>query len=479
MTTCRQAGRPPTPCSLLPNNMRRLLPLLLILPLLGLSCTKGVSQAVREASRPVTLKYWRVIDDAAAFDEIIRAYRAIHPHVTIEYRKFRLEEYEDELLNALAEDRGPDIFTIHNTWMRGYQPKLLPLPSSLTLPFQEVRGTIKKETVTTIKQVPTLSIRKVQTDFVEQVGKDVILETTNEKRETVSQIWGLPLFMDSLALFYNRDLSSAAGIAEPPGTWSDFQAATKKLSRVDAQNKVLQAGAALGTARNVEQAFDILSLIMMQNRTQMADESGNATFHLIPRELAGRQTPPGEEALVFYTDFASPSKDVYTWNTSQPNSLEAFATGKAAMMLGYSYNIPQIRARAPKLNFAVAPAPQIAPGDQINYANYWLEVVSKKTERPNEAWDFIQFASSAEQVKKYLDVTKKPTALRALRAGQLEDLDIGVFANQILTAKSWYKGVDIAAAEEAFEEMIESVVVGAIPKQAISIAVGKVNQTIE
>jgi len=148
-------------------------------------------------------------------------------------------------------------------------------------------------------------------------------------------------------------------------------------------------------------------------------------------------------------------------------------------MLGYSYNIPQIRARAPKLNFAVAPAPQIAPGDQINYANYWLEVVSKKTERPNEAWDFIQFASSAEQVKKYLDVTKKPTALRALRAGQLEDLDIGVFANQILTAKSWYKGVDIAAAEEAFEEMIESVVVGAIPKQAISIAVGKVNQTIE
>lgn len=460
--------------------MKRFLSLLLILPLAGISCVRGVSKEVREASKPFTLTYWRVIDDQDAFDEIIRSYQAIHPNITIDYRKLRLEEYEDELLNALAEDKGPDIFSIHNTWVRGYETKLLPLPPTLTLPFREIRGTIKKEAVTVLKQVPSITIRKLQTDFVDQVAEDVIIQTTvGERREEITQIYALPLFMDTLALFYNRDLMNAAGIAEPPTTWTEFPAAVKKLVKTDAQSRILTAGAAIGTARNVERSFDLLSLIMMQNGTQMTDASGFATFHLIPRDLADRQIAPGEEALKFYTDFASPSTDFYTWNTSQPNSLEAFATGKAAMMFGYSYHIPQIRARAPKLNFAVAPIPQITPGAQIHYANYWVEAVSKKTEHPNEAWDFIQFAASKDQVTKYLGVTKKPTALRGLQASQLEDVDLGTFASQILTAKSWYRGKDFAAAEEAFEEMIEAVVVGAIPKQALPIAVGKVNQTIE
>ena len=112
--------------------------LIATLVLSGQGCGGGGATTV--AAKPVTLTYWRVLDNSDAFDQIIQAYRALHPNVTVNYRKLRLEEYERELVNALAEDRGPDIVSLHNTWIRSYQSKLLPAPASVKLPFREVQG---------------------------------------------------------------------------------------------------------------------------------------------------------------------------------------------------------------------------------------------------------------------------------------------------------------------------------------------------
>lgn len=440
---------------------------------------KMTPKKVQEAMKPVNLVYWRVFDDEDAFAEAITAYKAIHPNVSITYRKLRYEEYQTELLEAMAENRGPDIFSIHNTWIRKYQTKIVPLPKTITLPYQYVKGTIKKELITEMRTSPSLSLRALKTDFVDQVSADVILPyQENPTKPFEDRIFGLPLAFDTLALFYNRDLLNAAGIPEPPVTWTEFQEQVKRLTKIDKTGKILQAGAAIGTGKNIERASDILSLLMMQNGTQMTDEAGNATFNQIPPG-ATLPVPPGQEALAFYTDFASPYKEVYTWNKEMPNSLEAFITGKTAFFFGYAYHIPQIKARAPKLNFAVAKMPQIAGANEVNFANYWVEVVSNKTEHLNEAWDFVQFLAKAENVKNYLEKTKKPTALRSLIATQIEDEDLAPFVAQVLTAKSWYHGKDALATEHAFEEMIEQVVDGlATPEEAIGLAAAKVNQTI-
>jgi multiple sugar transport system substrate-binding protein len=440
---------------------------------------KGTSQAVQEAMRPVNLTYWRVFDDQDAFDEIITAYRVIHPNVSITYRKLRVEEYEQELLNALAEDRGPDLFSIPNTWVKEYEAKILPMPKSTTLPYQVTTGTIKKETIVELRTTPTLSLRALKTDFMDQVAKDVVLSYEAQAEQPAEdRIYGLPLYLDTLALFYNRDILNASGIPEPPQNWTEFQQDVKKIAKIDKQGNILQAGAALGTATNVERASDILSLLMMQNGTAMTDDAGNATFASMPPG-ASLPNPPGEDALGFYTDFASPYKEVYTWNDRMPGSLEAFSTGRAAFFLGYSYHIPQIRNLAPKLNFSIAKIPQIEGNQETNFANYWVETVSQKTKYPNEAWDFIQFAAKAENAGKYLAKTKKPTALRSLVASQVEDIDLSVFASQILTAKSWYHGLDETAMEKIFSDMIDQSVAGTQTlKEAINLAQGRVNQTI-
>ncbi len=440
---------------------------------------KGTPQEALEAMKPVNLVYWRVFDDQDAFDEIITAYKAVHPNVSITYRKLRMEEYEQTLLNALAEDRGPDLFSIPNTWVREYQTKILPMPKTITLPYQVTTGTIKKETTIQLQTASTLSLRALRTDFMDQVAKDVVLKyRAAEDQPAEDRIYGLPLYLDTLALFYNRDILNASAIPEPPRSWTEFQEDVKKIAKIDKQGNVLQAGAAIGTANNVERASDILSLLMMQNGTIMADENGNATFAAMPAG-ASLTNPPGEDALGFYTDFASPYKEVYTWNDNMPNSLEAFSTGRAAFFFGYSYHIPQIRNLSPKLNFAISKMPQIEGNQEINFTNYWVETVSTKTKNPNEAWDFLQFAAKAENAQKYLTKTKKPTALRSLVASQIEDLDLAVFASEVLTAKSWYQGMDAPAMEKIMNEMIENVVAGTQTlKEAIGLAQGRVNQTI-
>lgn len=449
--------------------------------LTGLGC-KGVSKEVALRTKPITLKYWRVFDDEDAFSDQLDGYRKAHPNINIEYRKLNYDEYEKELLSALAEDKGPDIFSLHNDWMRAWQPRLLALPPVLSVPYREIQGTIKKEYVTVIKQEPSITIKQLGNDYVDAVSDDVILPTeqADARAPLIPKIYGLPLAMDTLVLYFNRDILNNAGIAQPASDWRTFQEQVKKITKLDQTGAIIQSAAALGTADNVARPSDILALLMMQNGTRMTDQNGTAAFDKYPAELAGRPFPPGAEALIFYTDFANPVKEVYTWNAKMPPALEAFINGQTAYYFGYSFDLPVIRRSNAKLNFGITGFPQIEGNKPANYANYWVEAVSNKTAHPDEAWNLVQYLAKAENAQKYLTATKKPTALRSLINGQLEDLDLSVFAAQVPTAKSWYHGTDANAAEGALSDMIRQMLAGeADPKKILELGAAKVNQTIK
>jgi ABC-type glycerol-3-phosphate transport system substrate-binding protein len=453
-----------------------------ILLFTGVSCGGG-DEDLAELTKPFTLEYWRVFDDKDAFKEIVAAFQAQHPHIRVNYRQFRYDEYERELLNAISEDRGPDIFSIHNTWMNEWQPRLLPVPASLSIPYTELKGSLKKEKVTTIRSVPGITIRQLANDFIDTVSYDVIIPTeqTDPRAPLIPRIYGLPLSVDTMVLYYNRDILNSSGLAKPASHWQEFQEHVKKITRLDEAGNIIQPATSLGTQGNVDRAADILAVLMMQNGSQMTDENGIATFDRIPEALSGRTTPPAAEALVFYTDFANPAKEVYTWNEKMPDGLKAFIAGKTAYFFGYSYHLPQIRLQNSELNFGIAPLPQIEGNQPINFANYWVEVVSNKTDHPDEVWDFLQFMTSADQATKYLNRTGKPTALRSLISSQLEDIDLSVFASQLPTSTTWYRGSDAEATEGIMNDMITQMLTEEEPDPVKIIELGatKVNQTIE
>ena len=482
--------------------VRRITAIALLLPLLftGALCKQAIPADVSARLKPVALEWWGVNGTEEEAAPLITEYRKLHPNVNITYRRFRFAEYESKLLDAFsaADFQGPDIFAIPSSWTRKYKPKLLPAPATIVMPFKEMRGTIQKELFAELRTTQSPAPSELANLFVDAVAPDAVLNTIpTETRPSAPAVFGLPLSVDTMVTYANRDLLNSAGIPEPRRTWSEFQSHLPRLTRLDNQGKIVQSGASIGTAHNIQRSFDLLSLLMMQNGAVMSSEDGQPRFHQIPSGVE-RQAPPAEDALLFYTDFANPKKPVYTWNDDRPDSLEAFLQGRTAYFFGYNYHLPIIKARAPRINVSVTAIPHTAAAvdptsgtvigsdtvingqpTAITYANFWLESASARTKYPNEAWDFIITATTKPPiVSQFLAVTGRPTALRSLIAAQLQDPALKVFAAQLLTARTWYHGRGPQEAEAVFAALVDTVLQGNESRRALQVAAEQISQTL-
>ena len=389
-----------------------------------------------------SLTMWGVFDDAGVFDQAFTATGA-RTGISINYVKMDPAVYESSLINGLAAGRGPDIFMFHSAWLPKHYDKVVPMPPSF------------------------FDIQTLQQLFPVVVQQDFAPDGT---------VFALPLSIDTLALFYNKDIFEQTVTAKPPATWSEFLEDVKKMRKINADGKIERAGAALGgSTKSVNRASDILSLLMMQAGTKMADQNG-AAFS----QQGSKGGAPGFQSLEFYTQFANPSSQYYTWNDDFSDSINAFSQGKAAMMINYAFQIPFVQEKNPFLNFAVAQTPQPTnPEKDVNYANYWGLAVSKDSRNPIGAWNFIvNLTTNKEIAKLYIEEAGKPPALIDLIPEYKNHPKLGVFTRQILTARSWPQP-DSEKVETIFSEMIESVLNGSLSSQtAISQAEGQVTALI-
>ncbi|MCR4280496.1 MAG: extracellular solute-binding protein [Candidatus Komeilibacteria bacterium] len=421
--------------------------LLLSLPLFGFGCKSSQTGDVKELTKPIDIQWWGVWEDSDQVQSLIDAYKQVHPNVTISYRKFRYEEYETELTKAWLEKRGPEIFSVPANFIRKYENLIIPMPEKMKLPYIELRGTFKKEPVTVVKDVSGLTGNKVRELFIDAVSEQVII---NDK------VYGLPLYADNLVLFYNRDLLNSAKIPLPASTWEELVEQVPQLTTFDNEQKIKQAAIALGTDSNVPRASDILALLMMQNGAPMINGSGYATFNSKPEDSSFH---PAENAVSFYTSFVNSGKATYTWEDQLPDALDMFTSGRLAYFIGYSYQIPIIQARAPKLNFNIAPMIQTAIDERqhVNYADFWAlsTYFGAAEDKIAPAWSFIKYISTTpEVVKPFLEEIDRPTALRSLINDQVEDEKVGIFAKQLLNSRNWYRGYKPEETETIMRDLI-------------------------
>ncbi len=414
----------------------------ILIPILIFGLAATFPGCKEKGPKKAELEFWGVFDDSDVFRPLISDFSRGFAQIKIKYYKKNYQTYEQDLLEAMASGRGPDIFMMHHTWLPRYEDKIIAAPSKL-LPLKEFKDSFADVVIN---------------DFVKG-----------------SYITAIPLSIDTLALYYNKDIFNNSGIPQPPATWEELLTDVEKTTVKDDRGNIIRGGAALGTARNVNRSTDILSLLMLQSGAQMVNPERTKAIFNQSVDFEGERYYPGERALEFYTDFANPLKSVYAWNTRMHYSIDAFYEGKVAMMLNYSYHLPTIQARSPYLNFAVAPMPQIKTATQdVNYANYWGLAVSRNSLSSETAWQFIIWLTQKENAQKYLYATRKPPARRDLILWQKDDPDLGIFAEQVLTAHSWYQ-VDNSAIETILADVIESVVLGeATVEDAINKAVSQV-----
>jgi ABC-type glycerol-3-phosphate transport system substrate-binding protein len=339
-------------------------------------------------------------------------------------------DYEDIVREKQFEDEGPNIFMAFNTRILEYKDKgkILSAPKGM------------------------MNLAEFENTFARVTKNDLTDEDGN--------IYALPFYVDTLALYYDEDAFLNKSLISPPKDWEEFAEYTKKLTILDKKGNLVRSGAAFGGGSNVNRSQDILMLLVMQNNI------GDNTI----KNITSFENEGSSAAVNFYTDFANPGRKFYTWNEDQIYSIDAFTQKKAVMMINYSHHIENVIDKTSNnLNFKIAPIPQLDENNKVNHANYWAPVVPKKAPCGKEAktdancyslaWEFLNFAAKKENAKLYLDSTGKPAANLELAKEQFIDFNDmrSVFAGQVFTAKSWDHPNDLVS-DKVLVRMIDSII---------------------
>jgi ABC-type glycerol-3-phosphate transport system substrate-binding protein len=462
------------------------------IPFLALGVVMLLSGCLKSSQQnyKINLEVWGSTDNSLAFEKLVEEYRKVNPYVgEIKYRKMSYDTYKKDLVDALASGNGPDIFLINNNWLPYFQNKIEPAPDYF------------------LKEVD------VRDSFVDVVGKELIVD---------GKIYSLPMSVDSLALFVNKDMFNAAGITAFPSTWEELAEDSKKLTQIDETGNIRQSGIAMGTASNINRATDILALLMMQNGTEMNNPTKTeATFNKAVFQ-DGVAVKTGENALKFYTQFADLSSPYYTWNIAKHQSIDSFSEESVAMMINYSWQSGSLLLKNSKLNFTVVPVPQLAGKSPVNLAYYMTFVVNKnkmlpKTSASNQAslvaaaqysklrihesWQLIKYLTmknggqlslvngltgasavfpvTVDPADEYTKNTARPAARRDLIEKQKSLPLLGAFATGNLIAESWYQS-DPESVSAILAEMIDAINRGSLSTyNALQTAAQRVTQIME
>lgn len=155
------------------------------------------------------------------------------------------------------------------------------------------------------------------------------------------KLYGLAPTVNTLGIFYNKDMFAEAGISSPPTTWDELRADAKKLTTAD------HAGFALGAYPDEGDAWSFLPF-MWSNGGDETDLTGAATV----------------QALQFLVDLlGDKSMPVSVVNWQQGDVATQFANGKVAMMINGPWNIAGFEAS--KLNWGTASVPTRVAGQTV------------------------------------------------------------------------------------------------------------------
>lgn len=306
-------------------------------------------------NKKVDLTYWILFEDPKAVELIISDFQRENPNIKISYIKQDPKQYRERLLTRVKNGTGPDIFRFHNTWLPQIKDSLSPISDD------------------------AISKKDFQQFFYPVAQSDLILN---------GAIYGIPLGIDTLTLFINKDIFNSAGV-QAPKTWDEFEATARSLTVKDENGKIKTAGAAFGTFDNITHAPDIISLLFVQNGADL-------------RSLAS--TSNAEDALNFYIRFAKGEGNV--WDSTLEPSVVAFSKGDLAMYFGYSWDIFSIKAMNPNLSFSLSPVPHLTDRE-MTIASYWAEGVSIKSKHQKEAMSFMKFLAKKETEQKLFSEASK------------------------------------------------------------------------
>lgn len=385
--------------------------------------SKSSDEELRYGSQ---VEIWGTLDDQVfqkLFDELGQSDKAL---TVVDYTEIDERTFESDLLNAIAEGRSPDLIVLPQSLLATYRTKLL---------------AIKAE---------TLDPRTFRDTYID--GAEVFLLSDGT--------YGIPFAVDPLVMYWNRDIFSGSGLAEPPKTWEKLLGETVPATvRMDDRYNITQSAVAMGEYGNVARAKEVLAMLLFQAGTRIVEEVEGG-YRVTLGAGAKNSLSPADAVLSFYAQFVIPGKELYSWNRSLPLDRTAFLSGDLALYFGKGSERSRLELENSNLNFDTAPVPQGADATvRRNYGDFYAFAIPRASLNAQGAYAVALLLSNPENSKTLVDALGFAPVRRSLYSTAQADPHLQVVYQSALIARGWLDPSPRASGS-IFKEMVESVTSG-------------------
>jgi raffinose/stachyose/melibiose transport system substrate-binding protein len=285
------------------------------------------SEAGGDAEAELTVWSWRT-EDQAGYERIFDAFEQSHPGITVEFVPHVNTEYDTILATGLTEEGGPDVMQLRA--YGGLQPLV---EAGNVLPLDD--------------EVPEL------TNF-----DDGILEGARGRED--GQVYGVPFGVQTVQMFYNREIFDEHGLSEPK-TWDEFVQILDTLAGTDVIPMAV-TGADIWMLPIVHEVLastryggESFRQRVQSGEVDFTDKDYVASIEVVEQVA---EYFPDDVVGVGYTD-----------------AQVLFTTGRAAMFPGGSFEVGFFSDQAPDLEMGVfrVPAPPGSPDPDALHVPGWMD----------------------------------------------------------------------------------------------------------
>ncbi|MER6568436.1 ABC transporter substrate-binding protein [Streptomyces sp. NPDC001093] len=355
------------------------------------ACTgQSGSGATDDASKDTTINFWHAWsapNEVQAVKSLVAGFEKAHPNIHVNIVGNMTDDKINQALRS-GGDKAPDVissFTTNNVGKFCSSGALVDLN-----PF------FRKSGIDPEKTFP---------------------KTMNEYTQFDGNRCTAPLLGDAYGLYYNKTAFKQAGIANPPKTWSEFEADAKKLTipQGDGYKQLGFMPDYHGWETTTEHYFAQFSPTYFGKdgksdlATDPAFEKGFTLQKRLVDELGGFQK---------LEKFRATLGD--EWGPKHP-----FHTGQVAMQLDGEWRLGMAEQTKPKFEIGVAPLP--VPDDQAaqygkGYITGTIAGIAATSHKQNAAWEFVKYITTdTDAVVGFAnDIHNVPSTLAALKSPKLK-----------------------------------------------------------
>ncbi len=311
------------------------------LPIGGNNATKPVGEVVIWGTLP-----------QAAMENIAQEFNLQAKTYRITYKEVRPTAFIQTLLEALANGAGPDMIIAPHQIILSQAMRLTPFPTA---------------------------------SLSETTYKNIYVDGVSIFYSPLGAV-ALPVSIDPMVLFYNRNLFSKHGIVNPPVYWDELPAIVPELTILDTKGKFIESAIAVGSP-SAPYAKDITMAIVEQLGQTPTLKQFSASGAPFISVLAN--TPIQPESAVFplttvarfLSQFADSTQTTYAWSDFAGNADDQFVAEKLAMYIGYAGEYEGLKERNAKADFAITTLPQTRGYNTFNTGATVYGIATLKTSK--------------------------------------------------------------------------------------------------